>query len=186
MGRTWNKFHPLFGTDLKVGFETTFPKEVVLSLDSLYEKNGLIHDPPNEPTKRVYEPAVEVFGSCLDGVAAQVFFEPVSLDGSLFRRLVFSRKVNHHTQKPRCWMVVARHGELFHFGFDSRNSRSEKYLSLAYTGLQESFIPVYVKIQNGKEGSFVYLEIWAWDEESSKVVVQARRVSEQEAPGSLL
>ncbi len=183
--RIWNKFHPLFGPDLKVGFETTFPKEAVLNLDPLYEKSGLIHDSAKESVKRVYEPAIKVLESCLDGGAAQVFFEPVLSDGSLFRRLVFARKINHSTQKPRPWMVAARHGEVSHFGFDSWNSRNEKYLSLAYPGINEQFIPVYVKIQDGKEG-FIYLEIWAWDEDGEKIVVQGRRVAENRVPKSLL
>lgn len=186
MGKRWNKFHPLFGPDLKVGFETTFPKSASLDLDPLYEKSGLIHDPPNETTKRVYEPAVKVLGSCFDDEAAQVFFEPALLDGALFKRLVFARKIDRHG-KPRRWMAAARCGELFHFGFDSWNSRDERYLSLAYPGLNEQFIPVYVKIQDRKEGSFVYLEVWSWDE-GNQVVVQARRVSEdseEEIPKSL-
>ena len=41
--------------------------------------------------------------------------------------------------------------------------------------------PVYVKIQNGKEDSFIYLEVWAW-EKDEKVVVQGRRVNEEETP----
>jgi len=183
--RIWNKFHPLFGPDLKVGFETTFRKEVVLDLDPLYEKNGLIHDPPNETVKRVYEPAVKVLGSCLDGEAAQVFFEPVLSAESLFRRLVFMRKIKFSSQGPKQWMVAARHGEVSHFGFDSWNSKDQRYLSLAYMGLNEEFIPVYVKIQdNGGKGGFIYLEVWAWDVES-QVLVQARRVDESEAPGLL-
>ena len=186
--RIWNKFHPLFGPDLKVGFETTFPRTVNLDgIEQFYVKSGLVHDPPDEPIIRIYEPATEILGSCKDGEAAQVFFEPISLNSSLFRRLVFARKVDHRTKKPRHWMVVARHGELFHFGFDSHNSRSEKYLSLAYMGLEESFIPVYVKIQEkGGEGGFVYLEVWAWDEKGGRVAVQARRVSKEEVPQSLI
>ena len=184
MGKRWNKFHPLFGPDLKVGFETTFPKAAFLDLDPLYEKSGLIHDPPNETFKRIYEPAIEILGSCKDGDAAQVFFEPALLDGVLFKRLVFTRKINHRSGKPRRWMAAARHGELFNFGFDSWNSREERYLSLAYPGLNEQFIPVYVKIQDGKEGSFLYLEVWSWDD-NNQVVVQARRVLGEEIPGSL-
>ena len=184
----WNKFHPIFEPGLKVGFETTFPGATDLDKHPflLYKKLGLIHDPPNESVKRVYEPAVKILGSCLDSNAAQVFFKPASLDGALFRRLVFARKIDHRSGKPRRCMMAARHGELFHFGFDSWNSRSERYLYLAYPGLEESFIPVYVKIQDGKEGSFIYLEVWAWDEgEGKNVVVQARRISEKEAPESL-
>ena len=186
--RMWNKFHQLFGPDLKVGFETTFPKEVVLNLDPLYEKSGLIHDSAKESVKRIYEPAVEVLGSRKDGEAVQIFFEPVSLANSLFRRLVFARKIKNPAQKPRCWMIAARHGEITHFGFDSWNSKDQRYLSLAYPGIIKQFIPVYVKIQNGKEGEekkeFVYLEVWAWDEDG-KVVVQGRRVNEEETPKSL-
>ncbi len=183
LGKVWNKFHQIFGPDLKVGFETTFSKGKEVVLDPLYGKNGLIHDPPDATVKRVYEPA-KVLGSCLDGEAAQVFFEPALLDGALFRRLVFARKIDHRNGRPRQWMVIARHGELFHFGFDSWNSRDERYLSLAYPGLNEQFIPVYVKIQE-KGGLFVYLEVWAWDNDDN-VVVQARRVSEQDVPKSLL
>ena len=176
-GRIWNKFHSLFGPDLKVGFETTFPKEVVLNLDPLYGKSGLIHDSAKESVQRVYEPAVKVLGSCLDGDATQVFFESVSPIGLLFRRLVFAKK--------RRWMVAARHGEVSHFGFDSWNSKDQRYLSLAYPGISGQFIPVYVKIQNGKE-DFVYLEVWAWDEEGNgRIVVQGRHVGEKEAPKSL-
>ncbi len=183
MGKIWGKFHPLFKSNLKVGFETTFPKEaVVLNLDPLYEKSGLIYNSAKESVKRVYEPAVQILGSCLNGEAAQVFFEPVSLTGSLFRRLVFARKMKYSSRKPRLWMVAARYGEVSCFGFDSWNSRSERYLSLAYAGMEESFIPVYVKIQNGKE-DFIYLEVWAWDEgEGKNVVVQARRISKNETP----
>lgn len=82
-------------------------------------------------------------------------------------------------------MVAARYGEVSHFGFDSWNSRNEKYLSLAYPGINKQFIPVYVKIQDGKEG-FIYLEIWAWDEDGEKIVVQGRRVAENRVPKSLL
>ncbi len=140
--KIWNKFHPLFGPDLKVGFETTFPRTAVLDLVPLYKESGLIHEPPtSETVKRIYEPAIKVVGSCLDGEAAQVFFEPVSPTESLFRRLVFARKFEHSAQKPRRWMIVARHGEVSHFGFDSWNSKSQRYLSLAYTGLEENFIP---------------------------------------------
>ncbi len=180
--KMWGKFHAIFGADLKVGFETTFLKEVILNLNPLYEKSGLIHTSIKELVKRVrvYEPAIEVRGSCVDGEAAQVFFEPVSQTSSLFRRLVFARKVSHHTQKPRCWMVAARHGEVSHFGFDSWNSRGQRYLSLVYSGTSE-FVPVYIKIQDGKEGSFIYLEVWAWND-GGKIVVQGRRVEANEVP----
>ncbi|MCX6813344.1 MAG: hypothetical protein NTV77_02610 [Candidatus Azambacteria bacterium] len=182
MERVWNKFHTLFGPDLKVGFETTFTKEVVLNLNMLYWKSGLIHNSPSETVKRVYEPAVKVLGSCKDGEAVQVFFEPVSPVEALFRRLVFFRKA--YPQKPRPWVVAARHGEVEHFGFDSWNSKDQKYLSLAYPGVSGEFAPVYVKIQDGKEDGFVYLEVWAWSEDG-KVVVQGRRVGKSETPESL-
>ncbi len=184
----WNKFHPIFGSDLKVGFETTFPGATDLDKHPLplYKKFGLIHDPPNESVKRVYEPAVKVLGSCVDGEAAQVFFEPVSPVGSLFRRLVFTRKVDHFTGRPRRWMMIARRGEVTHFGFDSWNSKNQRYLSLAYPGINGEFIPVYVKIQEkGGKGWSVNLEVWAWDE-GKNIVVQARRISEKEAPESII
>ena len=188
--KVWQKFHPVFGSDLKVGFETTFPRNAVLGVDSpdsLYEKNCLIYDSGSGPVKRIYEPAVKIIGSCLDGEAAQVFFEPVSQAGSLFRRLVFARKVEHSTQEPRHWMVAARHSEVAHFGFDSWNSKDQRYLSLAYPGLEEQFKAVYFKIQNGKEEkekSFIYLEVLGLDDEV-QVLVVARRVEEKKVPEHL-
>lgn len=184
MGKIWHKFHPLFGSYLKVGFETTFPKGTALNLGSLYEKSGLIHDPPNEKVVRVYEPATKILGSCLDGDATQVFFEPVSPANSLFRRLMFFR--NTDPKKPRHWMIAARFNETSHFGFDSWNTRNERYLPLAYPseGVDGQFIPVYFKIQT-EGGDFVYLEVWSWNEKSN-VVIQARRVSEKEAPEHLI
>jgi len=188
--KIWQKFHPLFGPDLKVGFETTFPKEAVLNLDPLYEKSGLIHDSPKESVKRIYEPAIKVFGSCLDGEAAQVFFEPVSPNGSLFRRLVFARKTDVYIGKPKWWIVAARHGEITTFGFDSWNSKNEKYLSLAYPGIEAGgqFIPVYFKARNrmDEDEGCVYLQMWAFDEgKGRRVIAQARRVRETEVPESL-
>lgn len=179
--RVWQKFHPVFGPDLKVGFETTFPKKAVLDLDLLYEKSGLIHKPPNETTVRVYEPA-RVKGSCLDGREAQVLFVPVPQKGALFRRLVFARKIEK--DQPRRWMVAARHEEVAPFGFDSWNSKNQRYLALAYPGKDGEFTPTYVKIQN-IGGGFVYLELWAWDDEV-QVLFQARRVNEDSVPKHLL
>ena len=186
--KTWNKFHPVFGPDLKVGFETTFPRNAASDLGPLYKKSGLIHDPENRPVKRVYEPATKIVGSCVDGDIAQVFFEPVSQVGSLFRCLVFARKIE--AQGPRRWMVAARHGEIVHFGFDSWNSKDQRYLALAYPGKSADgqFMPVYFKIQNGKEGgkekNFVYLEVWCLDDEVQALVV-ARRIDEKGAPEQL-
>ncbi len=81
-------------------------------------------------------------------------------------------------------MVAARHGEVAEFGFDSWNSNNQRYLSLAYPGLSDQFIPVCFKIQDRE--SFVYLEFWAFDEGKGRhVIAQARRIRESEAPESL-
>lgn len=179
--RVWQKFHPVFGPDLKVGFETTFPRGAVLELDPLYENSGLIHKPPNETTMRIYEPA-RVIGSCCDGRAVDVLFVPVSQKGSIFRRLMFARKMIYG--QARRWMVVARHGEIATFGFDSWNSKNQRYLSLAYPD-QEEFTPTFVKIQNIGIGGFVYLELWAYDDEV-QTLFTARRVNEDAVPEHLL
>src|SRR3990167_4807988 len=174
-GKIWSKFHPLFGPDLKVGFETTFPAVTVLDLlDPRYEKNGLIHYQPKKPIVRVCEPATKIVGSCVDGQIAQVFFEPAPQKESLYRRLVFARKIRDDG-KPRLWIVAARHGEIATFGFDSWNSNDQRYLALAYPGesVDGQFTPVYFKIQNGKEG-FVYLEVWALDDEVQALVRAGR------------
>lgn len=190
MSRSWDKFHPLFGPDLKVAFETTFERGAVPELDPEYRTNNLVHDNPKEPIVRVYEPAVEVLGSCRDGEAAQVIFVPLASGTARYRRLVYTRKFEWENEAPRRWAVAARHGEGYHFGFDSWNSNhGNKYLPLAYIGIlhPECFVPVYLKIEDGE--SFAYLESWAWNEAAEdgreRVVVQARRVSEEEAPSPL-
>ncbi|MEK7195382.1 MAG: hypothetical protein AAB655_01665, partial [Patescibacteria group bacterium] len=173
------KFHPIFGPDLKVGFETTFPKGAEpKDLDPLYGRNGLIHDPPSETVVRIYEPA-RVTGSCLDGEMAQILFVPVSQKGSVFRRLVFARKIGDDGH-PRRWMIVARHGEIATFGFDSWNSKNQRYLALAYPGEGSEFVPTYIKIQD-VNGGFVYLELGAYDDEV-QVLFTARRVNENAVP----
>ena len=179
--KIWHKFHPLFGPDLKVGFETTFPQTTVLGLGPLYKKNNLIYGSPIGPIpiKRVYEPATKIVGSCVDGDVALVFFEPVSQTGSLFRRLVFARKVE--AQGPRYWMVAARHGEVSHFGFDSWNSKDQRYLALGY-GIDEQFIPVFFKLQRKEES--VYLKVWAFDD-GAQVVVTSKKINEKDAPEHL-
>ncbi len=181
--RVWTKFHSIFGPDLKVGFETTFPKGAEpKDLDPLYKKSGLIHNPPNERVMRVYEPA-RVMGSCCDGRAADILFVPVSRKGAIFRRLMFARKIEGDGRARR-WMVAGRHGEAVPFGFDFWNSMSQRYLALAYPD-QEEFTPTFVKIQNVGTGGFVYLELWAWDDEV-QLIITARRVNEDTVPEHLL
>ena len=187
--KTWSKFHPLFGSDLKVGFETTFPRDAVLgldSLDSLYARNNLVYDPGSGPIKRIYEPVTKIVGSCVDGDVALVFFEPVSQTGSLFRRLVFARKVE--AQGPRYWMVAARHGEVSHFGFDSWNSKDQRYLALGY-GIDEQFIPTFFKVYGNEESkedgkASTYLKVWAFDD-GPQIVVTSKKINEKDAPEHL-
>ena len=177
--RIWQKFHQIFGSDLKVGFETTFPKGAEpKDLDPLYRKSGLIHDPPSETIARVYEPA-RVTGSCCDGTDMNILFVPVPQKGSIFRRLVFARKIVDDGH-PRRWMTVARHGEVSTFGFDSWNSKNQRYLALAYPGVDGFFAPTYIKIQN-VDGSFVYLKIGAYDDEV-QVLFTASRVNVSKVP----
>lgn len=179
--KVWNKFHPVFGPDLKVGFETTFPRGAILELDPLYEKSGLVYKPPNEKIVRVYEPA-KVMGSCCEGRMVNILFVPVVPQrGTLFRRLMFTRKIEKG--QPRRWITMARHEEAAPFGFDSWNSKNPKYLTLAYPD-QEEFVPVYVKIQN-IDGNFVYLELSANDDEA-QVLFSASRVNENMVPKHLL
>lgn len=180
MVKFWGKFHPLFESDLKVGFETTFPRGGVKDIDPSYKINGLIHDSAKEPVVRIYEPAVAIIGSCKSSAVAHIYFEPISSDKAKYRRLVFTRNVSRRTKKPWNRIVAARHGEIEHFGFDSWNSKDERYLSLAYPG--NSFIPVYFKIQGN---GFAYVEVYAW-EKDGKVIIQGRRIVEESAPKVLL
>ncbi|MFH1392998.1 MAG: hypothetical protein ABIG73_01265 [Patescibacteria group bacterium] len=181
--RVWNKFHSIFGPDLKVGFETTFPKGAVLNLDPLYEKSGLVHKPPKENVVRVYEPA-RVSGSCCNGgEKAQILFAPVSQKGARYRRLVFTRKIGDDGQ-PRRWMTFGRHAEVTPFGFDFWNTKNQKYLALAYPGPSGEFTPTFVKIGSA-DGDFIYLELGAWDDEV-QVLFTADRVNEDAVPKHLL
>lgn len=180
--RIWNKFHPIFGPDLKVGFETTFPKGAVLDLDPLYRRSGLVHEPPKEKVVRIYDPA-RVMGSCCDGgKKAQILFVPVSRKGALFRRLVFARKIGDD-RRPFVWLTFGRHAEVTPFGFDSWNSRDQRYLALAYPGADGEFAPTFVKIQDVNRG-FVYLKLGAYDDEV-QVLFSADRVDENIVPKHL-
>lgn len=182
----WQKFHPLYEADLKVGLETVFSRSSIVSLEGFYAAKGMLHQSNNEPIKRLYEPATKIVGSCVDnGPAAQVFFTLKPLR-HLYRRLVFSRKLDE-SQKPRLWMVAARHGEIASFGFDSWNSKDPRYLALAYPGKNPDgqFTPVYFKIQRKEEEkSFIYLEVWSLDDEAQALVC-ARRIDEKDAPEHL-
>ena len=81
-------------------------------------------------------------------------------------------------------MLAARHDEIATFGFDSWNSKNQRYLALAYPGkgLDGQFVSVYFKIKNGE--GFAYLEIYALDDEC-QLLVTARRVDEEIAPEHL-
>ena len=179
--RIWQKFHPLFGPDLKIGFETTFPKGTVLNLDPLYREHGLVHDPPKEKVVRIYEPA-RVSGSCCNSEKAQILFVPVSQKGVRYRRLVFARKIGDDRQSCR-WMIFGRHAEVTPFGFDSWNSKNQRYLALAYPGADGEFAPTFVKIQDVNRG-FVYLKLGAYDDEV-QVLFSADRVDENIVPEHL-
>ncbi len=82
-------------------------------------------------------------------------------------------------------MIAGRHGEAVPFGFEAANSQSDRYLSLAFPGKTPSgeFLPAYIKMRAGK--GFEYIELWAWTL-GDKVVVQSRKVNEDEAPKVLL
>lgn len=190
--KSWKKFHPLWENTLKVALESNYPTSEDLSfLDSQYKKNGMVHKNFRESVARVYEPATAVVGDYEKNNGCQIVFQPLQSPKILFRRLMFSRKIdnNFRGKIPRYLMAAARHYELFTFGFDGIKSRNLKYLSLAYPGRiseDESgsliFTPVFFKIY--LETQPIYLEVWAWDKDD-KTIVQARRVNENENPMSL-
>lgn len=175
--KTWYKFHPLVGATLKVAFESNFLPQEILGIDERYSRFGMIYK--NHSVQRIYEPALEIVGSFETDTAVQIFFEPISPEPQ-YRRLVFAKKTG-----KRNWMLAGRHGEEKVFGFNAENSRDEHYLPLAYPGLTGEFIPVYFKIRKNGDPGFIYLEVWAWDEDK-KTTIQARRVDEAEAPGHLI
>ncbi|MEK7146806.1 MAG: hypothetical protein AAB772_00960 [Patescibacteria group bacterium] len=171
--KIWKKFHKISNDTLRVSLENSFLPEEALGIDQRYMENGLIYK--NHFIQKVYEPALEIVKS--DG-AVQVIFEPIIFPAPRYRMLQFSCKLAASN-----WIIASRFGEEKVFGFDAKDSWDRNYFRLAYPGLSGSFIPVYFKTLAGNE--VVYFEVWAWDEDK-KIVVQCRRVSEEEVPDILV
>lgn len=182
MDFSWNKFHPLFGADLKVGFKTLLPSSAVLENVGEYERRWLVHRNPQESVQLIYEPA---FADISENSSRQsvVIFSPIAFPDALRRKLEFRRKNDRRTQLPRRWMVAGRHDEDFPFGFSSFFSEDSTYLSLSYPSVTGEFIPVYFKIED-KDGRFVYYKVTAHDDEN-RVCVSGIVCDEAEAPENL-
>lgn len=176
-GFAWAKFHPVFGPDLKVALESTFPRDFgpkynfdVRSVSQSFDVpfpplvrliEQLVHANPSETIRRVYHPAVTETTEKRTGVTFVPWILP---EGEAFKRLVFRRK--ERDRKYRFSMFCARFDEHFAFGFSSINSTNQGYVSLAYPGKNPEFKPVFVKIwERGKETAPTYLKIEAKDSE---------------------
>ncbi|QQG45605.1 MAG: hypothetical protein HYW89_01635 [Candidatus Sungiibacteriota bacterium] len=181
----WLKFPgEIFGPDLKVALETTFPKDVVPQPNPLVSVPASI--PPmdyhDDRVARYYHPAYEIGPD----VGGRLIFVPrFTEESKLLRRLVFRRKMdNRDPQRGRLDMMLAREGEEKPFGF-SCWKRGDKgnptYVALDFCSKTSEFVPVFVRIEQRMP---VFLKIEA-EEITEGVLVSSKVVSSAEVPESL-
>lgn len=160
----WLKFPgELFGVDLKVALESTYPKGHETTA------NPFVHPPRLVPSEmffrdttidRYYHPAVARMNE--DGVRTVLFVPRFTKDGECFKRLVFRRKMRR--DDPECGrygMMFGRHEEEFPFGFScwkAGDKGNSGYVSLAYPGIASEFVPVFARVETSPMTTFLKIE----------------------------
>lgn len=179
----WSKFPAeLYGADLKVALESTFPKGLMpipnpqatapksIPADMTYESQNIT---------RYYHPA---FG----GDSEIIFVPRLTRDGELFRRLMFRRKMSRENpHEGRMEMRMARFGEEKPFGFScwkQGDPGSPGYVALAYPGMTPKFVPVYVRIESFPLPAFLKIEA---EDVDAGVCVRVTNVTSEEVPPTL-
>lgn len=190
----WEKFPgEIYGPDLKVALESSFLKEVVPQSNPyvVFPKSlpkGM--DFEDEHRCRYYHPAIikqPETGSEEVETGFKILFVPrFTKEGELFRRIVFRRKMlPGFPDEGRKQMMLARFGEKEPFGFScwkEGDRGTAGYVSLAFPGKSETFIPVFLRIDEYPEIIFHKIEA---EEVKNGVLVLSRAVSCDEIPGHL-
>lgn len=189
----WEKFPgEIYGPDLKVALESTFPREIapqsnpcVIPPKSL--PKGM--DFEDEHRCRYYNPAIPDRPKSVYEMktGSKILFVPrFTKDGELFRRIVFRRKMlPGFPNEGRKQMMLARFGEKEPFGFScwkEGDRGTARYVSLAFPGKSETFIPVFLRIDEYPNP--VFLKIEAREVENG-VLVLSRDASRDEIPEHL-
>jgi len=184
----WQKFPgQIYGLDLKVALESTFPKELLAQLTpSLIQPKSLPQGMnfENEYVIRYYHPAIS---KELDKGREILFMPRFTKEGELFRRLVFRRKmIPDFPNEGRMQMMLARFGEDKPFGFscwEEGDKGNAAYVSLAFPGKSGDFVPVYARIEEYPTPVFLKIEA---EETTEGVLVCSRAISPEEVPPHLL
>lgn len=134
------KFHSIFGADLRVALEATFDPHVNIEpVGEVYP--NLLHVSPF--VKRVYYPAISD-GDMLCSLSGQVVFIPwVNEEEVQYHRLVLWAQ---SIDGKNFWMRFGRFGELESFTFNDVN---KPYIHLDFFSLRrDEFIPLYMRARN--------------------------------------
>lgn len=189
----WEKFPgEIYGPDLKVALESTFPIEIVPQLNPHVIPPKLLPkgmDFGDEYRCRYYNPAIirhSEIGSEIE-IGSKVLFVPrFTKDGELFRRIVFRRKMlPGFPNEGRKQMMLARFGEKEPFGFScwkEGDRGTAGYVSLAFPGKSETFIPVFLRIDEYTDPVFLKIEA---REFKNGVLVLSYSVDRDEIPEHL-
>lgn len=181
------KFHPVFGSDLRVALEVTLPPdERVTPAEGWLYQPDLVHyarvkSDPYSPVfaVRVYYPAV-VEGDIQKGDReVTIQFVPWAYEtNAQYHRLCFWAQP---AKGKWFWMRLARFGEEKSFGFNP----DKPYINIDFLSKRSEFIPVFVKARDRETMDIVYFVIEAQaSEDEVKLII--RRVEENEAPPHLV
>ena len=187
------KFHRLYGRDLAVALEATFPGDVKIKMLRKFKfpVPALIYPAPEircqkEQVRRVYCPAVAE-GDMAEQTEGSIIFLPwVDESEVLFHRLVLRLRPGGSEggkNKKFRWLKFGRFGEDSAFGFNTTTDGTP-FINLDFLSQRaEEFVPLYAKVHDGGSG-FVCFKISAETCEEA-VTLNVRRVTEAEIPPHL-
>jgi hypothetical protein len=179
-GASVMKYHPVFGSILKVALEVAFnimpDGDELVIVDSRFYNNQLIHQGVNF-TKAYYPAKIE--GSIGDGDdKSTIEFVPwLDEDGAVYHRICF--RFGNDRLDTLVRVLFAREGEEKPFGFEQNHAA---YINLDFCSKREEFLPLFVIIDDGEKTT--YLKIEGGGSEN-RTFVTINRVTMEEVPEHL-
>ncbi|MFH1672438.1 MAG: hypothetical protein ABIF87_03300 [Pseudomonadota bacterium] len=172
-----SKFHPLFGSDIRVALEATFASDATFDFVNGAYFSELIHQSPKH--FRIYYPAI-VGGDMARDQEGRITFVPwIDESEAQYHRLCFWAQP---VTTKKFFALFGRFGETNGFGF---NDPRKPYLHLDFFGKrQDQFIPLYVRVRNRQSDEIVNLAIEGRAGEDQAELI-LRRVELNELPPCL-
>lgn len=169
------KWHPIFGKDLMVALEATFGINTDLYYQSEFASDKLIHC--DQFVRRVYYPAMIHDGSDKNNHTINFIPWVNETEVKHHRLCLWGRGIPEGTR-----ITFARIGEEKTFKF---NDSSKPYMALDFFSKRNGeFVPLYVRLMNGKTNTPVYLVLTAnASEESVELIIS--QLSEADVPSIL-